>query len=93
MAFVVLVIGLCLFLIGLVGFWVDRGFYWSELKYDLREIFFEDINYRRGWSQWCARIGLVLAICGFAVAYYYERIVAPVLRHVSGFIRWVRTGQ
>ena len=92
-AFIVLLLGICALLLGLIGFWADRGFYWDQLKYDLKEIFFEDIGYRRGWSQWFARIGLVAGLFGYVVAYQFDRTVHPLLRGVNSFVRWVRTGQ
>jgi hypothetical protein len=91
-ALVALVLGLLLLVVGLIGFWAHRGFYFDQLKYDFAEIFFEDIHYRRGWSQWSARIGLVLSAIGFAVAFHYDRTISPLGRLVSGFTRWVRTG-
>ena len=92
-AFITMAVGLALLFVGLVGFWAHRGFYFDELKYDFVEIFFDDIQYRRGWSQWLARIGAVLSVLGFAVAFHYERTVSPLGRLASGFARWVRTGQ
>ena len=85
------VLGLALLTLGLIGFWAHRG-YFDQLKYDLAEIFFEDINYRGGWAQWCARVGLVFSVFGFAVAFQYDRTVSPIGRLVSSFTRWVRTG-
>ena len=92
-AFIVLILGLCLLLIGLIGFWFDRGFYWSQIKYDLTEIFIEKTSYTRGWSQLCARIGLALIAVGYAVAYHHKRIVVPFYSHVGKFVRWIRTGK
>lgn len=80
-------------LAGLIGFWIDRGFYWNELKYDIQEIFFGNIRYRRGWCQWFARVGLVLAIFGYVVAYYYDRTAGRIVRWIYGLARWIRTGQ
>jgi hypothetical protein len=93
LAFILLVLGVCALLLGLIGFWASRGFYWDQLAFDLRELLFEQINYRRGWTQWSARIGLVAVIVGYLVAYHYERTIGPLLRVVQGFVRWVRTGQ
>lgn len=92
-AFILLILGVCSLFVGLVGYWIDRGFYWSELKYDAREIFLEDISYRRGWCQWSARIGLGLAVFGYAVAYHYDQTAGRIVRWAGGFARWVRTGE
>jgi hypothetical protein len=92
-AFIVLIVGLCLLLIGLVGFWLNRGFYWSELKYDLSEIFIEETSYTHRWAPLCARIGLTLTAFGYAVAYHHERIVVPFHSYVNKFVRWLRTGK
>ncbi|MGA8052241.1 MAG: hypothetical protein WCA09_18825 [Burkholderiales bacterium] len=91
-AFLAMIVGLVLLIVGLIGFWANRG-YFDQLKYDLAEIFFEDINYRGGWAQWCARIGLVFSVFGFAVAFHYDRTVLPIVRQVYRFAHWVRTGQ
>lgn len=92
-ALIALLVGLVTLLSGLVGYWGHRGFYWSELKYDLLELFFEDIRYARGWPQWFARIGLVLSVLGYAVSFHYERTVKPIASWASGFSRWIRTGE
>ena len=93
-AFVAMVAGLCLLLAGLVVFWVRRGFYFDQLKYDFVEIFFESVNnYRYGWSQWLSRIGALLFVIGFAVAFHYEQTISPVSRVALGLARWVRTGK
>jgi hypothetical protein len=90
---IAMVLGLSLLFVGLIGYWAHRGFYLDQLKYDLAEILLDDIHYRRGWSQWFARIGLVLSLTAFAVAFQYERTVSPVSRLAASFVRWVRTGQ
>lgn len=92
-SFVLLILGISFLIVGLVGYWIDRGFYLSELKYDISEIFLDDISYRRGWAQWCARGGLVVSVFSYITAYHYERIVAPMVRCASGLVRWVRTGE
>jgi len=92
-AFLLLILGVCFLLVGLIGFWLDRGFYWDQLKYDIREIFLDDINYRRGWSQWSARVGLGLAVFGYAVAYHYEWTAGSIVRWTNRFAHWIRTGQ
>jgi hypothetical protein len=93
-AFVAMLVGLCLLVVGLLMFWVRRGFFFDQLKYDLVEVFFDSSNYHRyGWAQWLARIGIVLSTVGFIVAFLYERTIAPLSRALSGFARWVRTGE
>jgi hypothetical protein len=92
-AFVFFFLGIGLLLIGLVGYWVSRGFYWDGLKYYLQEIFLDDIHYRRGWSQWCARIGLALSVVGYVVAYHYDQTAGKMFRLVNVFTHWLRTGK
>jgi hypothetical protein len=89
LGFILLVVGIGALLLGLIGFWASEGFHWRGLKYDLRELFIERINYRSGWSQWSARLGLITSVVGYLIAYQYERTVGPLLR----VVRWVRTGQ
>ncbi|MGQ0510302.1 MAG: hypothetical protein ACT4P9_06780 [Betaproteobacteria bacterium] len=94
LAFALMVVGLCLLIGGLLLFWVRRGFYVDQLKYDFVEIFFESSSYYRyGWSQWLARVGVLMSIVGFAIAFHYNRIVSPLSRIASGVARWVRTGE
>ena len=89
LGFILLVVGIGALLLGLIGFWTIEGIHWRGLKYDLREPFIERINYRGGWSEWSARLGLVASVLGYLIAYHYERTLGPLLR----IVRWMRTGQ
>lgn len=92
-AFILMILGVCLLFAGLAGYWIDRGFYWDELKYDAREIFLEDIGYRRGWCQWFARIGLGLTALGYVTAYHYDRTAGRIVSWAAALAHWVRTGE
>jgi hypothetical protein len=93
LSLLILGIGAILLVVGITGYWLDRGLYLSELKYDLQELFLEDIGYRRAWSRWSARIGIVLVAGGYAGAYHYDRTWGAISRLIRAIAHWVRTGR
>lgn len=89
-AFLMMLVGIALLVIGAIGYWVDRGGVdWYNFFDDVEAIF-----ERRYGSYWhvIARTGLALSIIGYVVAYHYDRIIAPSLRAAARLLRWVRTG-
>ena len=57
----------------------------NSVPVDLWELFFRDRMYGRWWY-WCARIGAIMGIIGYVLAYHYDSTLGRILQ-------WVREGR
>jgi len=81
--FLVMLIGILLTAIGVAAKTDDMHF--NSILIDLWELFFRERAYGRWWY-WCARVGAVMGIIGYVVAYHYDGTLGRI-------VRWVRAGR
>ena len=83
--FLVMVVGIALAAVGVVAnisYWGITSIDW--LFSNLWDLFFS--GYAHRWHHYCARIGAVIAIFGYVLAYHYQKTIGRA-------VDWVRAGQ